>query len=66
MVCLDGWERDRVRVERTSSGLIERDRTTGRILGLEYWQASERLPVELLDALPAPPRNDVTIERQPA
>jgi hypothetical protein len=63
---LDGWDKDRVRVERTSSGLIERDRTTGRILGLEYWEASRRLPAELLEALPTPPRQDIAVERQPA
>jgi uncharacterized protein YuzE len=63
---LDGWDKDRVRVERTSSGLVERDRTTGRIVGLEYWEASCKLPPELLQALPAPPRRDVAIERQPA
>jgi hypothetical protein len=32
---LDGWDKDRVRVQRTSSGLVERDHT-GRIVGLEY------------------------------
>jgi hypothetical protein len=62
----EGWDKDRVRVERTSSGLLERDRITGRVLGLEYWRASTRLTAELLDALPAPPLQDVSIERQPA
>jgi uncharacterized protein YuzE len=62
---LDGWDKDMVRVERTPSGLIERDSKTGRIVGLEYWGASHKLPSELLDALPAPPRRDVAIERQP-
>jgi uncharacterized protein YuzE len=63
---LEGWDKDRMRVERTPSGLVERDRATGRILGLEYWEASRRLPAELLEALPAPPRQDVAIERQRA
>jgi uncharacterized protein YuzE len=63
---LEGWEKDRVRVEETGSGLVERDRTTGRVIGLEFWHASRRLPAELLDALPAPPRQHVAIERQPA
>jgi uncharacterized protein YuzE len=63
---LEGWVKDRVRVEETGSGLVERDRMTGRVIGLEFWQASARLPAELLDALPAPPRRDVAIERQPA
>ena len=63
---LEGWGKERVRVEETGTGLVERDRTTGRVIGLEFWQASTRLPAELLDALPAPPRRDVAIERQPA
>jgi uncharacterized protein YuzE len=63
---LEGWAKDRVRVEQASSGLIERDRETGRVVGLEYWQASQLLPGELLDALPAPPPQGVVIERQTA
>lgn len=63
---LDGWEKERVRVEHTATGLLERDRVTGRILGLEYWDASQRLPAELLEALPAPPRHDLAVEQQPA
>jgi uncharacterized protein YuzE len=63
---LDGWDKDRVRVDGTQSGLVERDIQTGQIVGLEYWDASHKLPAELLEALPAPPRRDVTIERQSA
>ena len=63
---LEGWDKNRVVVEETGAGLIERDRVTGRILGLEYWQASTRIPPELLDALPAPPTREIVIERQPA
>ena len=63
---LDGWDKDRVRVERTPSGLVERDRTTGQVVGLEYWEASRKLPSELLEALPVPPRREISIERQPA
>ena len=40
---LEGWVKDRVRVEETGSGLVERDRMTGRVIGLEFWQASSRL-----------------------
>lgn len=65
-VRLDGWDKDRVRVERTDNGLIERDRTSGEVLGLEFWKASEHLPRELLDALPSPPGQDVAVERQHA
>jgi hypothetical protein len=53
-------------VERTASGLVERDRTTGRIVGLEYWSASTRLPAELLAALPAPTRQVLSVEQQSA
>jgi hypothetical protein len=63
---LDGWDKDHVRVERTASGLVERDPRTDRIVGLEYWEASKRLPAELLDALPAPPPQDVVVEHQHA
>lgn len=63
---LNGWVPDRVRVDEKPWGLIERDRKTGQVIGLEYWKASERLPTELLDALPAPPAREVVIERQPA
>jgi uncharacterized protein YuzE len=65
-VRFDGWEKDRVRVERADKGLIERDRTSGRVLGLEFWKASERLPRELLDALPSPPTRNIAVERQHA
>ena len=47
-------------------GLIERDRETGAVVGLEYWRAREHLPAELLEALPAPPAREVVVERQPA
>jgi uncharacterized protein YuzE len=63
---LEGWDERRVKVEKTASGLVERDRESGRILGLEYWEASKRLPAELLDALPAPPSRDVVMETQRA
>jgi hypothetical protein len=31
-VGLEGSEKDRVRVEETGAGLVERDRTTGRVI----------------------------------
>ena len=62
---LDGWDPDRIRIEETPRGLIERDRSSGRILGLEYWKASQFLPAEFLDALPAPPARSAGIGRQP-
>jgi hypothetical protein len=63
---LDGWDPERVRVDEKPWGLVEHDRDTGRVVGLEYWKASTRLPGELLDALPAPPAREVIVERQRA
>jgi uncharacterized protein YuzE len=63
---LDGWDPERVRVEERPWGLIERDFESSRVVGLEYWKASERLPAELLDALPSPPARELVIERQRA
>jgi uncharacterized protein YuzE len=36
-------------------GLEERDPSSGEVVALEMWRASERLPSELLALLPAPP-----------
>jgi hypothetical protein len=33
---LEGWGKARVRVDESDSGLVERDRTTGRVIGLEF------------------------------
>lgn len=62
----EGWDKERVRVEEADQGLIERDRESGQVIGLEFWEARKRLPAELLDALPSPPAREVVIERQPA
>ncbi len=35
-------------------GLVDRDPDDGHLMGFEIWDASRRLPPELLDALPAP------------
>ena len=54
------------RAERRDWGLVERDRSSGRVVGLEYWDASRRLPRELLDALPTPPVQEIAVEQQTA
>ncbi|WP_249019120.1 hypothetical protein [Conexibacter sp. S30A1] len=41
--------------EETDFGLRELDPTDRHLVGLEYWQASERLPGDLLELLPSPP-----------
>ena len=39
-------------------GLIDRDPTDDHLMGFEVWEASRRLPRELLDALPQPASAD--------
>ncbi len=41
--------------EETDFGLRELDLIDHHLVGLEYWQASQRLPSELLGMLPSPP-----------
>lgn len=60
---LAGFDGRRAYGEDHEWGLILRDRETDRVVGLELWRASERLPGELLDALPGPGGEDVVIER---
>jgi uncharacterized protein YuzE len=40
--------------EETETGLRELDPGTGEIVGLEFWQASRRLPPDFLRMLPPP------------
>lgn len=40
--------------EEQEWGLRDFDQASGKLVGLEFWRASERLPKELLDVLPAP------------
>jgi uncharacterized protein YuzE len=51
----DGYDPATVVAEEADFGLRELDPNTRRLVGLEYWQASEQLPAELLRMLPAPP-----------
>ncbi len=41
--------------EEADFGLRELDPSDHHVVGLEYWQASERLPSDLLGMLPTPP-----------
>lgn len=50
----DGYDPTTVVGEETSVGLREIDPGTGRVVGLEFWQASATLPKELLALLPPP------------
>jgi hypothetical protein len=63
---LEGFDGRRAYGEDHEWGLILRDRETRRVVALEIWRASERLPAELLEALPEPEGEEVVVERQPA
>jgi uncharacterized protein YuzE len=51
----EGYDPTTVIAEEVGFGLKELDPTDRRVVGLEYWRASERLPADLLRLLPAPP-----------
>lgn len=51
----DGYDPSSVVAEETEFGLRELSAADHRLVGLEYWRASERLPAGLLEMLPAPP-----------
>lgn len=51
----EGYDPSTVVSEEASFGLRELDPRDRRVVGLEYWHASESLPRELLEMLPAPP-----------
>lgn len=40
--------------EETAAGLRELDPGTGEIVGLEFWEASRKLPADFLRMLPPP------------
>ncbi len=64
---LKGFDGGQVFGEDHDWGLLLRDRATQEVVGVEFWRASDRLPAQLLDALPEPAARDrVVIERQPA
>jgi uncharacterized protein YuzE len=45
---------DTVVSEELEWGLVDHDRVTDEVVGIEIWSARSRLPSELLDRLPAP------------
>jgi uncharacterized protein YuzE len=47
-------ESENVLSEEVNWGLIDHDASTDRVVALEVWNASKRLPQAVLDALPAP------------
>jgi uncharacterized protein YuzE len=50
----EGYDPKTVVGEETAAGLREIDPATGRVVGLECWNASATLPAELLTLLPPP------------
>jgi uncharacterized protein YuzE len=53
-VRFEGYDPSTAVGEQIESGLRELDPVTGRVVGLEFWQASRRLPAEFLSILPPP------------
>jgi uncharacterized protein YuzE len=53
-VRFEGYDASTAVGEESDSGLRELDPVTGEIVGLEFWQASRRLPAEFLRMLPPP------------
>ncbi len=51
----EGYDPGTVVAEETEFGLREMDLSHHRLVGLEYWRASETLPADLLRMLPSPP-----------
>lgn len=45
---------DDVVSEQAPGGLLDYDRRSNELVGIEVWDASTRLPTILLDALPTP------------
>lgn len=50
----EGYDPSTAVAEEAEFGLRELDPQSGRVVGLEYWHASRRLPQEFLAQLPAP------------
>jgi uncharacterized protein YuzE len=50
----EGYDPARAVSTEVDFGLREVDSVSGRVVGLEYWRASELLPADLLDRLPPP------------
>jgi uncharacterized protein YuzE len=51
----EGYDPATVIGEEAEFGLRELDPADRRLVGLEFWRASQTLPAELLEMLPAPP-----------
>jgi uncharacterized protein YuzE len=50
----EGYDGATVVAEEVETGLREIEPATGRVVGLEYWPASDTLPEDFLRMLPPP------------
>ena len=51
----EGYDPNTVVAEEADFGLRELDPHDRRLVGLEFWRASQSLPADLLRLLPSPP-----------
>jgi uncharacterized protein YuzE len=62
----EGFDGGRAVGEDHEWGLVLRDRESNDVVGVEFWRASQRLPADLLKALPEPRPAGAPVERQTA
>lgn len=55
---------DHVRTEEHEWGLLDYDTGSGALTGIEIWEASKKLPDELVEALPHLGRSNVAVTRE--
>jgi uncharacterized protein YuzE len=53
-VRFEGYDPSTVVAEESDVGLRELDPATGQVVGLEFWEASGKLPADFLHMLPPP------------
>jgi uncharacterized protein YuzE len=53
-VRFEGYDPNTAVAEETDACLRELDPSTGEIVGLEFWEASDKLPADFLRMLPPP------------
>jgi hypothetical protein len=63
---LEEYDGRRAAGELRPWGVLLRDSVSRQVVSVELHEASTRLPRDLLEVLPAPGANGVTIERSPA
>ena len=64
----EGYHPATVVGEEIETGLREIDPATGKVVGLEYWRASETLPIDFSTCCPrpaSPQPSDISSAREP-